>query len=124
VEPGIDESLLLRCKADPAFVATYLGVARPITRHIILGLVLLTLSGIGWLAMGYGFTPRLAAKIALVLAIWVLGRVIDNVIEPRFRASALEPGSVAFARTRDAYVAWEVVATGLFYLILILWMLR
>jgi hypothetical protein len=38
--------LLFRCRADAAFVPTYLAVVRPITRQIILGLVLLLLSGI------------------------------------------------------------------------------
>ena len=39
--------LLFQCRADGAFVPTYLAVVRPITRQIILGLVLLLLSGIG-----------------------------------------------------------------------------
>ena len=46
-------TLLVRCKADHAFVPAYVAVARPITRLIILGLALLTLSGVGWLLLGY-----------------------------------------------------------------------
>ena len=51
--------------ADAAFLPTYLAVVRPITRQIILGLVLLLLSGIGFMAIGHSFTPRLAASGSL-----------------------------------------------------------
>ena len=56
--------LLFQCRADGTFVPTYLAVVRPITRQIILGLVLLLLSGIGFMAIGHSFTPRLATKLA------------------------------------------------------------
>jgi len=51
------------------------------THLIIAGLILLTLSGIGWLILGYGFSAQLIAKIILVVVIWALGPVIDKVIE-------------------------------------------
>jgi hypothetical protein len=54
--------LLARCSADQAFVPVYLKVARPITRQIVLGLVLLTLSGIGWLLLAYAITWHLILK--------------------------------------------------------------
>ena len=41
--------LLLKCCADSALVPTYVKVTKPITRQIVLGMILLTLSGIGWL---------------------------------------------------------------------------
>lgn len=40
--------LLLRCRADHALAPAYVKVAKPITRQIVLGIILLTLSGIGW----------------------------------------------------------------------------
>lgn len=55
--------LLFQCRADGAFVPTYLAVVRPITRQIILGLVLLLLSGIGFMAIGHSFTPRRAKTL-------------------------------------------------------------
>jgi hypothetical protein len=119
--------LLLKCRADPAFVPVYVRVARPVTRQIILGLVLLTLSGIGWLLLGYPFTPRLVVKVVLVAAIWVLGPVIDNVVEPKFLTLApgpAEPGSAAFVRAQKQYLTLEVVATLLFYVIIGMWVLR
>ena len=73
--------LLYKSKRDPEFVAVFLRIARPVTHMIIAGLILLTLSGIGWLILGYGFSAQLIAKIILVVVIWALGPVIDNVIE-------------------------------------------
>lgn len=119
--------LLLKCKSDPAFLPVYVKVARPITRQIILGLVLLTLSGVGWLLIGYPFTPLLVVKLVLVAAIWVLGPIIDNVVEPGFQKLAPvsgEPPSPAFSRIQKRYLGLEVSATLLFYVIVIIWVLR
>jgi hypothetical protein len=116
--------LLLKCRADHAFVPVFLKVARPITRQIILGLVLLTLSGIGWLMAGYQFSARLTVKVMLVAAIWVLGPIIDNLVEPKFRSLAPAPGepwSPAFMRAEKQYLTLEVVATLLFYIIIVMW---
>jgi len=118
--------LLLRCRTDHAFVPNYVAVARPITRLIILGLALLTLSGLGWLLVGYPVTPLLVVKLLLVAAIWVLGPVIDNVVEPKFRQLAPAPGesaSPAFMRITRRYLMLETVATGLFYVIIAMWVL-
>jgi hypothetical protein len=52
--------------------------------------------------------------------------LIDNVFEPRFRELAPEPGqppSVQFARAERRFVAAEVFATGLFYAIVVWWVL-
>lgn len=119
-------TLLMKCRADVEFVPVYLKVARPITRLIIVGLVLLTLSGIGWLLMDFSFTTLLLVKIILVAAIWVLGPVIDNVVEPKFQKLALITGespSPAFIRIRNQYLALEVIATALFYVIVVIWVL-
>ena len=115
--------LLLKCRRDTSFLKVYLQVARVITRQIIAGMILLTLSGIGFLVVGFPFTLRLTVKVVFVAALWALGPVIDNVIEPRFRALAPEPGappSPEFIRAQRRYVAIEVLATSLFYLIIII----
>lgn len=116
--------LLLKCSADHAFVPAYSTVARLITRQIILGLVLLTLSGIGWLLLGYPLTPLLIVKIILVAAIWVLGPVIDNLVEPKFHKLAPAPGarpSPSFVRIHKQYLTLEFIATLLFYAIIVIW---
>jgi hypothetical protein len=117
-------TLLLRCRGDVTFVPVYQRVVRIVTRQIILGLVLLTLSGIGWLLLGYGFTTTLVVKLVLVGVIWVLGPVIDNVVEPKF--TRLAPGageapSPAFLQAGNQYLRFEFVATALFYIIILVW---
>ena len=115
--------LLFKSKADNNFIPVFLRVVRPITRILISGLIIMTLTGIGWLIMGYSFTPLLVTKIVLVVLIWVLGPIIDNVIEPRFVKFAPGPGenpSPAFVRARKRYMGMELSATLLFYVILIM----
>lgn len=119
-------TLLVRCRADATFAPVYATVSRPITRLIIAGLTLLTLSGVGWLAIGYPLTDRLVMKLVMVGAIWVLGPVIDNVVEPKFRRlapAAGEAASPAFIRAGRQYLMLEMVATGLFYVIITMWVL-
>ncbi len=116
--------LLLKCRADYAFVPVYLKVARLVTRQIVLGMVLLTLSGIGWLVLGYPFTSRLLVKLLLVATIWVMGPLIDNVVEPRFQKLASAPGkpnSSAFIRIQKQYLALEISATLIFYIVIVVW---
>ena len=120
-------TLLTRCRADPGFVPTYVAVARPVTRLIISGLAMVTLSGIGWLLIGYPLTRLLLVKLVLVGAIWVIGPVIDNVIEPKFvrlAPAAGEPSSPAFLRIQRQYLWLEATATGLIYVIVIMWVLH
>jgi hypothetical protein len=119
--------LLLRCRAEPAFARTFLEVSKPITRIIVAGMILLTLSGVGWLFLGYGVTPLLIVKLFLFAAIWVLGPVIDDFVEPRFRTTAPDPGepaTPAFVGALRRYVVWETLATSLFYVIVALWVFR
>jgi hypothetical protein len=119
-------ALLLRCQRDRSFIQVYLKVVRPVTRQLVAGLVLLTLSGIGWLLVGHPLTRILVVKLVLVAAVWVMGPVIDNVAEPRFRRLAPTAGnaiSPEFVRAERAYVALEAVATGMFYLIVGVWVL-
>lgn len=109
-------ALLLRGRADAAAVPAYLGVAGPVTRLIVLGMVLATLSGIGFVALGRPITPILIAKLAFVAALWVLGPIIDRAVEPRLARLVPPPGEPAspgFARVRRQHLALEVAATSL-----------
>lgn len=119
-------ALLLRCRRDPSFVATYLQVIPSLTKLIVTGLVLLTVSGVIWLVQGYGFTPQLGVKLALVAAVWVMGPIIDKVAEPKFRAlapSAGSPASAPFAAAQQQYLMLELAATLTFYAIVAVWVL-
>lgn len=118
--------LLLRCKADTTFVPVYLAVVNPITRFIVLGLILLTLSGIGWLTLvgGYAYSLRLIGKLVLVAVLWALGPFIDKVLEPRFTRLAPTRGAAAtpeFVQARQHYLSVELMATALFYAAAIGW---
>jgi len=119
-------TLLLRCRSNHALVPAYVAVARPVTRLIILGMALLTLSGVGWLLTGYPLTPLLVTKLVLVGALWVLGPIIDNVAEPKFLEHAPGPdqqASALFSLALRQYLLLEAVATGLFYVVVVMWVL-
>lgn len=119
-------TLLLKSRADHTFIPVFLKVARPITRLIVAGMILLTVSGVGWLLLGYEITTVLAVKLILVVALWVLGPFIDNVVEPKFRRLAPQAGesaSPAFLRVLRQYLVVEMTATGLFYVIVVMWVL-
>lgn len=117
-------TLLLRTRPDGALASTYGEVTRPVTRLLILGMALLTLSGIGWLLLDYEITTRLVVKLALVAATWILGGTIDKVAEPAFLRLAPAAGAGAtpeFTRARRRYLALESSATLLFYVIILMW---
>lgn len=113
---GVKVSLLLACRRDPGLAPEYVRLARPITRLIVAGMMLLTVSGVAWLVLGRPFTPLLVAKIALAAGVWVIGPIIDNVVEPAFVRLAPAVGAAAtpaFARAQGRHLALELLATGL-----------
>lgn len=118
--------LLFKCKSDYNYVPVFVKISKLITKLIIIGLILLTLSGIGWILEGYSFTSLFVVKLILVLAIWILGPIIDNVIEPKFNKHAAESeqqASPEFVKILNKYLMLEILATGLFYIIIIIWVL-
>ena len=118
--------LLIKCRSNSELIPVFIKTSKPITQLIISGLFLLTFSGIGWLLMGYSFTTLLIIKLIFVAAIWILGPVIDNVIEPKFLKLAPVSGqqaSAEFAGALNKYLGMEIIATGFFYVIIIIWIL-
>ena len=112
--------LLLKCRTDLTFVPVYLRVTKPITRQIVLGIIILALSGLGWLLIGYEFSTLLIVKIVLVVGMFILGPIIDNAVEPKFRTLAPVPGEAPtpeFHKTYRQLLGLEVIATALFYAI-------
>jgi len=115
--------LLLKCHTDLDYVPIFLGVVRPITMIIIVGQILLTLSGIGWMLTGYPFRTIIIVKIILLAFLWVLGPTIDKVFEPKFERLAPyreEGANSPFAKAMKQFLVAEILATGLFYTLLIL----
>lgn len=116
-------TLLIKCNSDYDFIPIFIKVTRLITRIIIFGLILLTLSGIGWILLGTGFTPFFITKLVLVVSIWILGPYIDNVIEPKFKKLAPTIGespTKEFVKIQKKYLVMESIATMLFYVITIM----
>ncbi len=115
--------LLIRCNSNYEFVPVFLKVTKTITRIIVIGLILLTLSGIGWILLGTYFTPLFIIKLFLVGSVWVVGPFIDNAVEPKFKKLAPAPSEQAtpeFIRIQKQYLLLEAFATLLFYVITIL----
>lgn len=118
--------LLLKSRTDHTFVSTFIAVSKPITRLILIGTGLLVLSGICWLLLGYPLTGLLIVKLVLVGLIIVLGATIDKVVEPRFNKLSPRTGespSPEFAKIQNRYLLIETTATGLYYVIVAMWVL-
>ncbi|MCF7981579.1 MAG: hypothetical protein K9K86_06310 [Pseudomonadales bacterium] len=119
-------ALLFKSKKDPNYLPVFIGADKQITKLIFSGLVIVTLSGIGWLFLGYPFTTLLIIKTTLVAVVWVVGPVIDNVVSPRYRKLAPnknEEPSPEFLSVQKQYLILEVFATGLFWVVVSLWVL-
>jgi hypothetical protein len=118
--------LLSRCGSDPGFARTFLNVSRPITKSIIAGMILVTISGVTWLLTGYDFSTPLIVKLILFGAVWVLGPYIDNAIEPKFKAAVSAAGAFATAEFKSAwkrYMMLDSIAMLLFYAIVLVWLI-
>lgn len=116
-------ALMMKGKSDPQFIPIFLKVSRPITRIIISGLILLTLSGIGWILAGTSFTTLFIVKIVLVLVVWTLGPLIDNAVEPKYVKLAPVAGneiSAEFISIQNKLILLETIATLDFYVIIVL----
>jgi hypothetical protein len=115
--------LLVKCYRDVTFVPVYLKVVKPLTQILVLGLILMTLTGIIWLIMGYGFSNTMIVKLVLVAVVWVLGILIDKVSEPKFIRLAPangEAASPAFVLIQKKHLALETVAALIFYILIII----
>lgn len=119
--------LVFKCRSDSTFIPSFLKVSPLITRQIVTGMIILAISGIAWIVLGYDFSTLLIIKIALFGLIFILGPIIDNVVEPKlhkFAPGINEEPSPAFLRAQRQHLMLEVVATMLFYVIIILWVVQ
>lgn len=115
--------LLVKCYLNREYIPVFLKVTKPVTMLLIMGIIFLTLSGIGWLIMGYAFTPLMIAKVVLVGLMWVTGILIDNVFTPKFARLAPVTGSapsLPFLRIERQNFAIELLATLTMYAITIM----
>jgi len=115
--------LLVKCYRDVTFIPAYLKVVKPLTQILVLGLIFMTLTGIIWLIMGYGFSNTMIVKLVLVAVVWVLGILIDKVTEPKFIKLAPVKGEAAtpdFVRIQKRHLALESIAAMVFYILIII----
>jgi hypothetical protein len=115
--------LLVRCKKDYRFLTTYFQTDKLLTMIIITGMIILTLTGIIWLLIGYSFEPLLITKIVLVGFIWILGPIIDNKATPKLRKMAPvneEKPSPEFLKVQKKHFYLEITATIIMYSITII----
>lgn len=120
--------LLLQTASDLSLISSYLRSVRTISRLIILGIILLTVSGLATIITvgARPFTDVFVIKLLAVGAILIIGPLIDNVAEPKVRILAPqgdEAPSAKFSSALRHYITLEIVATALFYLITIIWVL-
>jgi hypothetical protein len=116
--------ILIKARQDNTIVPYYLKVAKPITQLIIFGIVLLTISGIGFIIEGYPLTTQLTIKLIFVALLWIIGPIIDNAIEPEFIKSAPAIGdqpTQEFTKVHKKYLTLEILATLIFYIVIVIW---
>ena len=117
---------LYKSRSHTELIPVFFNVSRIVTPLIILGMILLTLSGIIWIIIGYSITTALGIKLGLVLALWMLGPYMDKVVEPKFYKLATTPamkGSAELMQVQKQYLTMEVTATLIYYVIIVYWLL-
>jgi len=116
-------ALFMKSYSDKESAPVFIKFAKPISQLILLGLILLTVSGIGWAALGYPEKQMLVVKHILVAVLWVVGILINNVYEPKLHRLAPTPGqslTSGFFQVQKQLLALEAVGTICFYTIAVL----
>ena len=115
--------LVVRCKKDYMFYTDYFKLAPLLSKLIITGMILLTLSGIAWIIIGYSLELLLVLKIIIVAGIWIIGPIIDSRAEPKVKRLYPSPGaepSAEFTRSQQQHLLLEIIATAMMYAALII----
>jgi Na+-transporting methylmalonyl-CoA/oxaloacetate decarboxylase gamma subunit len=115
--------LVFRCKKDYTFYIVYFKLAPLLSKLIITGMILLTLSGIAFIITGYSVAFLLILKIIIVAGIWIIGPIIDSRAEPKVKKLYPSPGaqpSAAFTRAHQQHLLLEIIATIMMYAALII----
>jgi hypothetical protein len=114
----VKAAMAFRALREPDFVRNFLSSRKLVAKFIILGLILVTVSGIAWIVQGYPWSALLIAKVVIVVLMWVVGPIIDNVLEPRLEKLAPAGGqapSSEFAAQQRTHLGAEIAATILMY---------
>jgi hypothetical protein len=116
---GVTANVMLMIKArfDKELASTIIKILKTIGTLIFLGLVLLTISGIGFMRLGYPLTRTLAVKHVLVVALWIEGPLIFYLTSKLAKLSPKqgEPPSPKLISTRRKMQALAAVGLVLWY---------
>ena len=119
----VKSTLLLKSRVDLQYIPAFIKIVKPVTRILIIGFILATLSGVTALILGYPLLPVMVVKIVVVGLVWIIGPVIDNRILPTYLMHAPMAGDAPtkeFRIVQNKFVVLELSATLLFYVIVIL----
>jgi hypothetical protein len=110
-------ALMMKSRSDKEFTPVFMKASEPIAKLTFLGLILLTLSGIGFFVLGYPEKQLLLLKHILVAVLWVSGLLMMFVYQPRLGRLAPKPGQPP---TTEFFSVQKIVqALGM--ILLILW---
>ncbi|MHA2301641.1 MAG: hypothetical protein ACXACD_11870 [Candidatus Thorarchaeota archaeon] len=84
-------ALMLKSRSDKEFGPIFMKASEPIAKIISLGLILVTLSGVGFYAIGYPETQLLLIKHVLVVALWINGFIMMFYLQPKLKGLAPRP---------------------------------
>jgi len=109
--------LMIKARFDKELASIMSKVSKTIGPLIFLGLVLLTLSGIGFVRLGYPLTRTLIVKLHLVAVLWVESLLISYLSSKlgRLAPKLGKPPSLKFLSTRRKMQALVAVGVVLWY---------
>jgi hypothetical protein len=115
----VNFALMIKARFDKELASIMSKVSKTIGPLIFLGLVLLTISGIGFVRLGYPLTRTLIVKLHLVAVLWMEGLLISYISLKlgRLAPKLGEPPSLKFLSTRRKMQALAAVGLVLWYTI-------
>jgi len=113
----INVVLTIKARFDKELASTIIKILKTIGPLIFLGLLLLTISGIGFMRLGYPLTRTLAVKHILVVALWVESPLIFYLTSKLAKLAPKqgEPPSHKFLSTKMKMQALVAVGVFLWY---------
>jgi hypothetical protein len=113
----VNVTLMIKSRFDKELASNMAKILKTIGLLIFLGLVFLTISGIGFMRLGYPVTRTLAVKHVLVVALWIIGPLIFYFTSKLAKLSPKprEYPSAKFLSTKRKMQALAAVALILWY---------
>lgn len=84
--------LMMKSRSNKEFAPVFMKASKSIATLVFLGLILLTLSGIGFAALGYPEKQLLLVKHVLIAVLWGNGLFVVFSLSPKLTKLAPKPG--------------------------------